>query len=699
MPGRILKSKWTYLSLIGIALLTGASYAVFLIRASAVEPSEVAEKLKQSASEAGMKLEYQGSRFDYMFGYVLTGVRISDDSGEVFRCSSLLLRITPFSLFRENPVSRLEVFDGQLSVIRPGKLSHSIDSVIRLLGENNLDMHLEGIRLPFEKTDRFLTIDIEPSGKDTARIHGRINSTREGSLVLKGNWSPGKRNRIFINAARTDLTSTMEFLSGETTPENLYRIPFQAGSGLIIANGSVDLEADGMAINLEGGVSGLNGSVFSGTISAADLSGKFRFNAVRSYEDGLLTAELKFESDFLTGSYRFTPDDGQEINVTLEFGKDSTLQFKPAELEGIVETKSKVYYDDRYKRLFWVLNLKGSDLKFTTIPLHIDNLSVQSGKEADYAVHEIRSDGSFRNSPYTYSADGKSRFRTGKEFSIERNTNHVLNISKYSYKQIIKDVIYIHSWMTEKARDPKSTRIEDEGPLWLSEPETHPFYIRYIRNARDKIDLSLKGLTDAGNLPDELKIDAELDPLTFRADLRVPRSEDYTINAYYRASFAGAAPDHQTELTFKARESALNIEPLTGSDTPLRDWNFTARFNALGWYPADMINQSSGQLSFRGYPLDLRKSGRMVIIQRMVAMEDIPSAADLQFFRSTTGTTINLGGIRASDESTGWEAAGAGEYSVHEGGRLNLTFLNNESYKRKRISLRVMPDGRWLPDD
>ncbi|MEQ8352403.1 MAG: hypothetical protein RH862_13010 [Leptospiraceae bacterium] len=716
--------KWYILAGLTLILLLGGWLSIPLLESrlqTSLEEMNLETQIQKELETTGLRLTFQGKRFELRHGLILKGARLEKEENgrfhEVAHFRDLVLDISYLAwLTGGQPLRSIRSYNGRL--FSDKLLSHRSGSFLEelrtLLESRNLEIHLQN--MAWESSGNTLqsgiladfNLEPEESGLDLDfRFYGD-----SGEIRFHGTLNKEDR-RIFITLSEVPLKLLMDFMRTSDSVPSLQILPSWTGvRGELNGKGSMDLQTPGTAINLKGQFHSLNldGGEPLG-LRFRNLEGDYHFTQVHSYKKGVLKADVSIQAApfmELTLAYSKEEDglpNSTHISGTMQLQDmrdDSTTSIYNTLIHcnGLIEFDVGARYNESLSRIDLDPEIKlqnfqifpprtwpGGQESLANIDLHLDPSSNRlSGK------------GTILDASFLMDSTGSVELvKVGQgQLRLVQNLDHSITIDGLSYRRLTELLIHSHAWILDRASRPDAKKAEDQGPLWENEFIDMPLYTQLLAGLNLKGQIKLVNLKGATGLPQKATLRLSSNPQNFNLTLDEDRGEPGLLRGRYMGVWNEQLPSHTISLNIKQKQINVDWPGLTGKKGPSAI-SIDANFSSSGLYPADIMNYSNGNMYFEARDMDIKAFAPFELALKMLGkpIPEGPVIGDIEVVRSGTGQQIEY--YRIVVETEDMVARGGGSYTIYEGGNTWLNVAMDGT--QEKLNFQIQKNGKWLPDD
>ncbi len=719
-----MNKKWYILIGLTLAILLGGWLSIPLVEArlhASLEAMQLESTIQKELETTGLRLTFQGKRFELLHGLILKGARLEKEENgkfyEVAEFRDLVLDVSYLAwLTGGQPLRSIRSYNGRLysNAILSHRSGSFLEELRTLLAERDLDVHLQniawetagnnaqsGIRadLDLEPDQSGLNLDFRFHGDSgEIRFHGTLNNDRR---------------RIFITLSEVPFKLLMDFMRTSESVPSLQILPrWTQVRGEINGKGSMDLRQPGTAINLKGRFHSLymDGSEPLG-LRFRNLEGEYHFTQVHSYERGVLQSDIEIQaSPHLNAKLTYSR---KEDGLAHSLGLEGSMSFQDmrenqnarlfntlVHCDGDVDFQIQTRYNESLTRIEVEPDIRFKDLKL------YPPMSWPGGKEAlvnlnihlDPVTRKLTGKGMVLDAPFTVDSRGTvdvTRVNDGG-LRLIQNFDHSATVDGLSYRKLTQLILHAHTWILDRASRPDARKAEDLGPLWENEFIDMPLYTQLLAGLNLKGQIQLINLQGGQGLPKNATLRISSNPQNFNLTLDEDSGEPGLFRARYMGVWNEQLPSHTLSLNIKQKNIQIDWPEITRKKGP-SGVSIDANFSSSGLYPADLMNYSNGQLYFEAYEMDMKAFAPFELALKMLGKK-VPDAAvigDIEVVRSGTGQEIEY--YRIVVETDSFVARGGGRYTIYEGGNtwLKVAMDGNQD----TLNFQVQKNGKWLPDD
>ncbi|HBS06949.1 MAG TPA: hypothetical protein DEA96_18405 [Leptospiraceae bacterium] len=676
--------------------------------------------IQKELETTGLRLTFQGKRFELLHGLILKGARLEKEQNgrfyEVAEFRDLVLDISYLAWATGGqPLRSVRSYNGRLysNAILSHRSGSFLEELRALLEARNLEVHLQNIAWETagnnSQSGIRADLDLEP-GQSGMNLDFRFHGD-SGEIRFHGDLNNEKR-RIFITLSEVPLKLLMDFMRTSDSVPSLQILPrWTQIRGELNGKGSMDLRQPGTAINLNGEFHSLflDGGEPLG-LRFRNLQGTYHFSQVHSYEEGVLKSDIEIlASPYLETKLHYNR---QKNGLPHRLEMSGKIRFQDmrenqnvkvfntlVHCEGDVEFK----VDSSYNQSLTLIDLE-PDVRFHNLQLY-PPISWPGGKEslANLDIHltpekKLSGKGTILGAPFTMDSTGSidiSRIADG-ELRLVQNFDHSITVDGLSYEKLTQLILHTHSWILERASRPDARKAEDQGPLWENEFIDMPLYTQLLAGLNLKGSIRLINLKGGSGLPRNATLRISSNPQNFNLTLDEDRGEPGILRGRYMGVWNEQLPSHTLSLNIKQKEIQIDWPEITGKKGPT-GVSIDANFSSSGLYPADLMNYSNGQIYFEAYEMDMKSFAPFELALKMLGKKipDGPVIGDIEVVRSGTGQEIEY--YRIVVETDTLVARGGGRYTIYEGGKTWLK-ISMDGYQ-DTLNFQVQKNGKWLPDD
>lgn len=718
-----MKKKWSIIGGVILALFLGGWIAIPQLESSllaSLENEALDTRIQQELQSTGLRLTYQGKRFEILYGFILKGARLEkEQDGQYVPVAEFRNLVLSVSYFRwltgGDPLKSIRSYSGRIhSSSLFSRSGNFLDVLSEFLQTRDIDISLNNVSWESGPGSRqsgvMVDVYLAPAEEGLEldfNFHGSSGEIRFHGTLTEQN------RRVFVTLSDVPLDLMLEFLRTSESVPSLHILPEWAEfRGIINGRGSMDLREPGTAANLEGSIIDLNltGSEPFG-LELKNVNGQYKFSQVYSYEDGVLQSDIQIRSPDLLDtslSYRLKKE-GLPHELTLK-GKttfsNTATESKSAvttsflHCRGQVEYDIRMRYNDSLQRVELIPDIKLNSFELlgppdwpnSQEPLAILNLHVDGKEQRITGTGQVL-DGKIK-------IDSKGGFSLAKRgedhrLTLVQNLDHSVEIHGLSYEKLTAATVNAHSWILNRASRPDARKAEDGGPLWENQFIDSAIYTQLLSGLNWKGQVRLMDLQGGRGLPKQATLRMDTNALGFNLSLNENTGEPGLLRGRYMGVWNEQLPSHTLSLNIKQKELSINWAP-TGKKGPSRV-SIDANFTSSGVFPADLINYSNGQLYFEAYEMDLKVFAPFELGMRMLGRKipEGPVIGDIEVVRSGTGQEIEY--YRIVVKTPDLVARGGGRYSIYEGGSTWLNVAQNG--REEKLNFQIQKNGKWLPDD
>ncbi|MCB1324200.1 MAG: hypothetical protein H7A21_02895 [Spirochaetales bacterium] len=247
------------------------------------------------------------------------------------------------------------------------------------------------------------------------------------------------------------------------------------------------------------------------------------------------------------------------------------------------------------------------------------------------------------------------------------------------------------------ARQPDADRVENHGPLWQARFNRTDLYRTYLEGLRLNLTVRLEHPGEEP-WPELLIWRGRVDRNGITLELPETRAEGFSARMRYSLIFTDTMPHHDLSANLRLDQNRDAWTALTGSDLVPSFFRMNYSAYADGWLPADLLHLSFSNLTVEAGAIGTSDERINQLLSYAAALDTgTPTFERVRLQRTTDGARVRFD-VRA--EAQTFQAFGEGEYTPGQGGSatLRLTSLNQDVLPHPRLTLSILPDGRWTPD-
>ena len=688
---------------------------------SSLEEMSLDTRIQEELESTGLRLTYQGKRFEIFHGLILKGARLEKEQNgsyvEVADFRDMVLSISYFSWATGGqPLSSIRSYNGRLysDTLLTHKAGSFLEDLRDLLGNRDLDVGLYNIawETASNSSQSGIRADLElKPEKDGLNLDFRFYG-ESGEIRFHGTLNNQDR-RIYITLSEVPVQLLLDFMRTSDSVPALQLLPaWSTIRGELNGKGSMDLRQPGTAINLKGGFHSLHmdaGEPFA--LRLRNLEGDYHFSQVHSYEEGVLKSDIEIKAgDVLDTRLAYKKEssglphslhlEGQATLSDLRNNLDTAIFTTLLHCAGQTRFSIDARYNESLTRIDLVPDVKLEDFKL----LPPDGWPGQKEALANLSVHvdgarqRITGQGTVLDGKVSLDSKGKfslARIEGGK-LRLVQDIDHSMKVDGVSYRKLTELLVHTHSWILDRASRPDARKAEDQGPLWENEFIDMPLYTQILAGLQLDGQVSFVNMAQGTGLPDKATMRIASNPMNFNLSLSEDPGQPGVLRARYMGVWNEQLPSHTLSLNIKQKELSIHWPELTGQKGP-SGISIDANFSSSGLYPADLMNYSNGQMYFKAYDMDMKAFAPFALGMKMLGKKipDGPVIGDIEVVRSGTGQQIEY--YRIVMETDTIVARGGGSYTIYEGGKtwLDVAFDGN----RDKLNFQVQKNGKWLPDD